>query len=314
MKKVYAAISIIIVGFASLFCHAGDNGAITYSKEKRVIIYKSPTESASVPFRETESAGNSVYSFTHFGGFPAVAHDSNSLDSYTAYATLEYKEKKLYIGCVYVDFKSNQNGLSSKQGYCGLNTVLPDGVDSNESVIDNITEGLINNSDAIDTSILIKNKVMNLPVLLYRDKLRYIFRLYNKDDLINGTNKLVSCSVSSSRCDVYDSNTWVIQTSSLEGVVDFKKIEHERNKKTLVAAKPQTTVDIKLLQWKPLSVTSDKAYFYNSKRSKLKSYLIKYDKINLLSVSDDGNWCQIRYISDKNKAIDAGMLCSDLSI
>lgn len=59
-------------------------------------------------------------------------------------------------------------------------------------------------------------------------------------------------------------------------------------------------------------VKASKSYFYDSSYKPKNSYLIKGDKINLLSISGNQKWCKVRYINIKNKSIDDVMLCSDL--
>lgn len=42
-----------------------------------------------------------------------------------------------------------------------------------------------------------------------------------------------------------------------------------------------------------ISVKLSKAFLYDSSLKMKKAYLIKNDKVNLISISDDGKWCRI---------------------
>lgn len=62
----------------------------------------------------------------------------------------------------------------------------------------------------------------------------------------------------------------------------------------------------------PFEVKSSRAYFQASTWEKMKSYLVKGDKITLLNLGEDR--CLIEYTNTKNKVIDGYISCQDLNI
>ncbi|EOI3446255.1 hypothetical protein ACMSWW_004336 [Cronobacter turicensis] len=118
----------------------------------------------------------------------------------------------------------------------------------------------------------------------------------------------------SGKCEAFTNSPWVIYDNKTSGKVEIMYEKNLDGKLELNKAIPSES-DANICSLYPaIRVKQPKSYFYDSSYKVKKSYLIKGDKVNLLSISADGKWCKIRYVNIKNKFIDNIMQCSDLSV
>lgn len=310
MKKT----SAFIVGF--IFCSisvsfaANDTGSkLSYDKGLQQI--KSDDGRSFLKFEERDE-GNAAYYFDYFGGRSAVVHDSDSLDSYSVFSVIERDNINFRINCIYADFKSGNNGIVSKEGLCGLDKKI-----DNESSVsggegDDFINGIINHNDKIQTSYFMNNKVKYLPIIIFQNEKRYAYKLYeSKNDLENGNYKIISCENNSSTCELYGSDTWVVIQNVPNPSIDFYVLMSLNGQSTFEKANAKK-VNLVPGGNSPFEVKSSKAYFQASTGKKMKSYLVKGDKITLLNLGEDG--CLIEYTNSKSKLIGGYISCQDLNI
>lgn len=310
MKKT----SAFIVGFffcsASVSFAANDTGSkLSYDKGLQQI--KSDDGRSFLKFEERDE-GNAAYYFDYFGGNSAVVHDSDSLDSYSVFSVIERDNINFRINCIYADFKSGRNGIVSKEGLCGLDKKI-----DNESFVsggegDDFINGIINHNDKIQTSYFMSDKVKYLPIIIFQNEKRYAYKLYeSKSDLENGNYKIISCENNSGTCELYGGDTWVVMQNVPNPSIDFNVLMSLNGQSTFEKANAKK-ISLVVGGNSPFEVKSSRAYFQTSTGKKVKSYLVKGDKITLLNLDEDV--CLIEYTNAKNKVIDGYISCQDLNI
>jgi len=310
MKKT----SAFIVGFfffsTSVSFAVNDTGSkLSYDKGLQQI--KSDDGRSFLKFEERDE-GNAAYYFDYFGGNSTVVHDSDSLDSYSVFSVIERDNINFRINCIYADFKSGKNGIVSKEGLCGLDKKI-----DNESSVsggegDDFINGIINHNDKIQTSYFMSDKVKYLPIIIFQNEKRYAYKLYeSKRDLEDGNYKIISCENNGGTCELYGSDTWVVIQSVPNPLINFNVLMGLNGQSTFEKANAKK---VKLVVGgnSPFEVKSSKAYFQTLTGKKMKSYLVKGDKITLLNLDEDR--CLIEYTNAKNKVIDGYVSCQDLNI
>ncbi|ANE75592.1 hypothetical protein [Dickeya solani] len=304
---------------ACLLCSLINNSAIAdesninygYDKNKGEIYAVSEKGKGVLNFEENYT-GNPAVSFGFFNNKPSIIVSARSLHDYTAYMTLQFKNGNFYADCLYVDIKSKQNGVASKEGLCGLNTpVSDDYMDLVEKQINDVS----NNIDTVDTSYFLNGKTTYIPLILFRGKDSLIYKIYkNKSAMLNDEYQILLTD-KHGQCQSYNKNTWLEYNSK---AADNAHIKAEKNKDDQISLIPIVVENGKKSndceKYSTFKVKSDKSFFYDENKNPKNSYLIKGDNITLLSIQDDDKWCRVRYVSDKNKNTDGNMLCSELTL
>lgn len=281
---------------------------IKYSKDDGEIYVMNGGVKKSFGFDEN-SSGNSERWFDLFNGKPAIVNDSNSLDSFSSYATLIYHNDDFYIDCIYIEFKSNKNGLYDKIGFCGLKKKIVNEYENVESYITSFSDKMSRQISALDTSRLISGKDDYLSIVSYRDKNTTLNKVYeSKESLIAGDYEYVI--ISGSSCKRYKKSPWVVYNGNGKTISFETKVSRNGNA-FLVGAKYESN-DGLCMNFNPAKVDSRKAYIYKSGKVTT-SYLIKGDFINYLYSDDSNHLCEVIYINEKNKEVKGSLLCSDIN-
>ena len=310
MKKTIAITSLLALIFSSFGCVAADEApGLSYDKNSQTI--KSSDGASSIKFEERDE-GNSSYYFDYFGGLPSIVHDSDSLDSYSAYSIIGYGQHEPSIECIYVDFKSGNNGVMSKEGRCGLDLKGNESHSFSGDEGDTIVNNIIGKINDINTAYLIKGKVNYLPIMMFQNKEQFVYKLYETSESLNGGSyKIISCGNNNSGCNVYSNKAWVV-INNTDGVsVKFEELKKINGHPVVDKAVPDE-VNTVMKNHLPFNVKSLKAYLHSSSGEKLKSYLVQGDKVTLLNINSGK--CSIRYINSKNKSLDGNIACSDLNL
>ncbi|MEB2416471.1 hypothetical protein [Citrobacter sp. R-1.5.2] len=309
MKKA----SAFIVGFficSSSVAFAVNDASSNLSYDKNSQQIKSDDGRSFLKFEEQDE-GNTSYYFDYFGGKPSVVHDSDSLDSYSVFSVIERDGINFKINCIYADFKSGNNGVVSKEGLCGIDKKIDNKSSVSGSEGDDFVNKIIDSNNKLKTSYFISDKVKYLPIILFQNKNQYVYKLYkSKSDLENGKYEIISCENSSGVCDLYGGDTWVVIHNTPNPSIDFDVFKSLNGKSTFEKANA-TKVNLVVGGNSPFEVKSSKSYFQTSTGEKMKSYLVKGDKITLLNLGEDR--CLIEYTNDKNKVIDGYISCQDLN-
>ena len=254
---------------------------------------------------------NPSYSFDFFSNSPAIVTDGRSLHDFTIYTTLNYSNSNFYVDCFYYNIKSKQNGMLVKEGICGLNKIIP--VNYADYIEEKVTN-VENDLDSFDTSLLLKGRVKYLTVVINHNSSGLIYKLYeNKVALLNDEFSILFFK-NNGNCEVYTGNPWVVTDVNNSLHVEIKREDTKNGRGLLISSSPINLDVNKCLLFPAFGVKEGKAFFYDSFFNAKKSYLIKNDKINLRSISDDGKWCSVGYINDRNKTTNGNMLCSDLAL
>ncbi|WP_323931408.1 hypothetical protein [Aeromonas caviae] len=282
---------------------------IKYSKDDSEIYIMDNGVKKSFHFSEF-SAGNSERWFDSFDNKPAIVNDSNSLDSFSSYTTLIYQNGYFYIDCVYVDYKTNRNGLRDKTGFCGINKKIENGYDSVDVFVSSFSDKVLSQISMIDTTRLINGEDNYLSIVSYRDRHKTLNKTYEaKDSLLAGDYDYAVSS--ENNCEIYKNSPWLIYNGNGTGVI-LKTEQKGDNGLYLVAAKSSVGNDI-CSKLKPVTVRSDRAYIYKDEK-KTSSYLIDGDLINYLYSDGSDVFCEIIYINNKNKKIRGSLLCADIKL
>ncbi|WP_395489246.1 hypothetical protein ACG1VR_15385 [Cedecea davisae] len=310
MKKNSAFIFGFFICSASVSFAANDTGSkLSYDKDLKQI--RSDDGRSFLNFEEREE-GNASYYFDYFGGKPSVVHDSDSLDSYSVFSVIERDDINFRVNCIYADFKSGSNGVVSKEGLCGLDKKIDNKSSISAVEGDDFINKIIDDNNKVKTSYFINGKVQYLPIILFQNEKLYAYKLYeSKIDLENGKYKIISCENNSDTCDLYGNDTWVVIHNAPNPSVDFDVLKSSNGKSTFERANA-TKVGLVAGGNSPFEVKSSKAYFQSSTEKKVKSYLVKGDKITLLNLGEDR--CLIEYTNAKNKIIDGYISCQDLNL
>ncbi|EAN2267934.1 hypothetical protein D9943_06335, partial [Salmonella enterica] len=295
------------------FCSSGDTNTITYGYDKLSSeIYATNGDIKKTLKFKFDYTGNPSYSFDFFSNSPSIVADGRSLHDFTAYTTLKLNHSDFYFDCLYYDIKSKQNGMLVKEGVCGLNTVIP--VNYAEYI-----EGKINDIekdiDSLDTSLLVSGKIKYLPVVINHNANGLVYKIYESKDAFLNDNFSILVVKNNRDCEIFPDNPWIITENGKPFQEIEVKSELMRNGKLiLINASPKYFGINKCLLFPAFSVNVNKAFFYDSSFNAKKSYLIRDDKINLTAISNDGKWCSVNYLNDKNKTVKGTMLCSQLNL
>lgn len=310
MKKIIATSSLLTLILSGTGCVAADM-APTLSYDKNAKVIKLSDGATSMKFEERDE-GNSSYYFDYFGGLPAVVHDSDSLNSYSVYSIIDAAKREPDIKCIYVDFKSGNNGVASKEGRCGLDLKGTEHLSFSGNEGDDVVNNIIEKNNSINTSYLINGKIKYLPIMMFQSKTQYVYKLYETSkDLSDGSYKMISCSNNGNACEVYSNNTWVVFNDAAGLSATFEDIK-KINGNSVIGKASSEKVSDDLKKFLPFNIKSIKAYLRSSSGEMMKSYLIQGDKVTLLTI--DNNVCSIRYINSKNKSLDGNVSCGDLNL
>ncbi|WP_421217626.1 hypothetical protein [Aeromonas enteropelogenes] len=281
---------------------------IKYNKDDSEIYVIDGGEKKSFHFSELGS-GNSERWFDYFDNKPTIVNDSNSLDSFSSYTTLMYHNGEFYIDCVYVDFKSNRNGLHDKTGFCGLRKKIDNRYDNVDSFILSFSDKVSNQIVAIDTSRLINDENNYISIVSYRDKKKTLNKIYeSKAALVAGNYDYAVFS--NNNCELYKNSPWLIYSDN-GNEVSLKTEQKGKNNIYLISAKPDVDNNNLCDDFKPITVGSERAYIYKNGKRTI-SYLIYGDLINFLYGDENNHFCEVSYINNKNTKINGSLLCSDI--
>ncbi|HDK6221888.1 TPA: hypothetical protein M2P66_002012 [Klebsiella quasipneumoniae] len=288
------------------------DGSVTYGYDQsnNLIYAKKDGRENVLKFNE-DYTGNPSYLFDFFSGSPAIVVDSRSLHDSTVYATLKYDGSKFLIDCLYLNVKNKKNGILVKEGECKLDMSPVEGyADFIEKKVGKTKYDM----DSIDTNLILNGKKSYLPIVIYNSKDELVYQFYgNKQALLDDNYSVISLS-ENGRCKVFVNSPWIIYNKNDSGRVEIMSEKISDGKIELIKSVPNIEDSNKCSVYPAISVIKPKSYFYDSSFKIKKSYLVKGDKVNLLSISADGKWCNARYINIKNIASDNIMLCADLSI
>lgn len=287
-----------------------DTGSkLSYDKNSQQI--KSDDGRSFLKFEEQDE-GNTSYYFDYFGGKPSVVYDSDSSDSYSVFSVIERDGINFKVNCIYADFKSGSNGIVSKEGLCGLDKKIDNKLSVSGGEGDDFINGIINHNNKMQTSYFMNDKVKYLPIILFQNENRYAYKLYeSKSDLGNGNYKIISCENNGGACELYGSDTWVVIRNTPNPSIDFDVLKISNGKSTFEKANAKK-VDLVTDGHSPFEVKFSRAYFLSSTGKKMKSYLVKGDKITVLNIGV--NRFLIEYTNAKNKIIDGYISCQDLNL
>lgn len=309
MNKYIVMLMVALSGH-SMVGFAKDAVMYGYDKSNHEIYAQNGNKKGTLKFEE-DYTGNPSYSFDFFSGAPAIIADGQSLHDSTVYATLNYSNDKFNIDCLYYNIKSKKNGVLIKEGVCGLDMSSPE---KYSDYIDQKVNEIEDDMDSTDTSLILNGKMSYLPIVIYKNKGKLLYKLYNNKQAMLDDKYSVLSMTNNGECEVFTNNPWVIYNAQDPQQAEIMSEKNANGKIELNKATPQTSEVNECLLYPAISIKQPKAFFYDSSFNVTKSYLIKNDKINLLSVSADGKWCKARYINNKNIPIDNNMLCSDLAI
>ncbi len=307
MKK-YMVMLVVILTSYSIIAFSKEEIVYGYDKPKNEIYAFKGSQKGVLKFEE-KYTGNPSYFFDFFSGAPAIIVDGRSLHDITVYATLNYVNNEFNINCLYYNIKSKRNGVLVKEGVCGLNISTQENY---LDYIDNKVNQVENAMDSPDTSLILNGRVKYLAIIVFNSKSKLLYKLYNnKKAMLNDDYSILSIA-NDGGCKVFSNNPWVIYNAQDAQQAEVMSEKIINGKIEINKAYPKKINGNECLLYPAVSVMTSKAFFYDLSLNVKKSYLIKDDKINLLSVGADDKWCKVRYINNKNTAIDNNMLCSDL--
>lgn len=300
---------LFICSVSVVFAATDTDSTLSYDKNSQQI--KSDDGRSFLKFEERDEGNTGCY-FDYFGGKPSIVHDSDSLYSYSVFSVIERDNIDFRIDCIYADFKSGSNGIVSKEVFCGLDKEIDNKSSISGGEGDDFINGIINRNNKVQISHFMNGKVKYLPIILFQNENRYAYKLYeSKSDLENGNYKIISCENNSGTCELYGSDTWVVIRNTPNPSIDFDVLSSLNGKPAFEKANA-TKVDLVVGGNSPFEIKSSKAYLQSSTGKKMKSYLVKGDKITLLNLGDDK--CLIEYTNAKNKVIDGYISCQDLNL
>lgn len=303
----YILFLAILLGVTPMVVLATEDVVYGYDKSNNKIYAKVGNTKATLNFEE-DYTGNPAYVFDFFYGLPAIIADSRSLHDLTTYAILNYREKKFNIDCIYYEIKSKQNGLFLKEGICGLNEI---NVGNYQDIINEKTSDVVSDMDSVDTSLLLNGKVTYLPIVINKNKEQTVYKFYaDKKSLLDDKYSIVS--VNKNLCEVYENNPWVVYNNNSLGGVQI--LSGGDGRQRLVPATPSVKSKRICSTYPAVTVKVPKAFLYDAKKNVKKAYLIKGDSLNVLSVSNDEQWCNIKYLNHKNKPIESIVQCQNLDL
>lgn len=309
MNKCIFFIGIFFSG-CSMLSFADGSVTYGYDQSNNLIYAKKDGRENVLKFNE-DYTGNPSYLFDFFSGSPAIVVDSRSLHDSTVYATLKYDGNKFLIDCLYLNVKNKKNGILVKEGVCNLDMSPVEGY---ADFIEKKVSKTKYDMDSIDTNLILNGKKSYLPIVIYNSKDELVYQFYGDKQALLDDNYSVIYLSENGRCKVFVNSPWIIYNKNDSGRVEIMSEEISDGKIELIKSVPNIEDSNKCSVYPAISVIKPKSYFYDSSFEIKKSYLVKGDKVNLLSISADGKWCNARYINIKNIASDHIMLCADLSI
>lgn len=303
---------VLVVGLASYSMTGFAESSILYGYDRvnHEIYAKNKNNKRSFKFKE-DYTGNPSYWFDFFSGIPAIVADSHSLHDSTVYATLDYANNEFKIDCLYYNIKSKRNGLLVKEGVCGLNLPAPE---KHAEYIDKKVNSVEDDMDIVDTSLLLDNKVSYITLIVFRDRDKTIYKNYDSKQAMLDDSYSIFIEDNKGNSEIILGSPWVIYGNNKMQLIEVMSEKVVDGKIELSKAVPKASSASKCLTYPAVSVKKSKSYLYDSSYNIKKSYLIENDKVNLLFMSEDRKWCQVRYFNNQNKYIDNNMLCSDLRI
>ncbi|WP_151995159.1 hypothetical protein [Buttiauxella massiliensis] len=310
MNKNFLMLLMVVIVSHSTISQANDAVMYGYDKSNDEIYAQKGNNKIILKFEENYTE-NPSYSFDFFSGTPAIIADGRSLHDSTVYATLKYTNDKFIIDCLYSNVKSKKNGVLVKEGVCGLEFSPPE---KYSDYIDKKVNEIEVNMDSTDTSLILTGKVNYLPIVVFNSKERLLYKLYNNKQALMDDNYSILSLTSKGECEVFVDSPWVVYNAQITGQEEIMSEKISDGKIELNKAIPSLSDKNMCSRYPAISINQSKAYFYDSMYNMKGSYLIKGDKVNLLSVSADGKWCKARYINNKNKSTVSNILCSDLNI
>ncbi|WP_031520937.1 hypothetical protein [Siccibacter colletis] len=307
MKQCNFLMFFALCGY-SLLSYAHGSFGYGYDKEKSVIYAQKNNMELTLQFKQDYN-GNPSYAFDFFNGFPAIVADSRSLHDATIYATLNTIDNEFFIDCVYLAVKSKRNGIFAKEGICGLERVS---AHNYKKFLDEKKSEVVNDIDSVDTSLLLNGKKDYLPIVIFNSKGVLLYKLYKSKEALLSDEYSILALKDDGQCEVYENSPWTIFHRIYQDDIVIMDEINVGDKLELSKSIPNKSVANICSSYPAMIVKASKSYFYDSSYKPKNSYLIKGDKINLLSISGNQKWCKVRYINIKNKSIDDVMLCSDL--
>lgn len=294
----------------SVFCNANATIKYTYDESKSEIRADVDGNIKKIYFSEF-SKSNFSGSFKFVGESPAVVYDNNSMMNYSTQVILKYKKNEFVIDCVSLDIRSGYNGVYAKEGVCGLDKPVSGDFSKYEDYVYSIVNQYLDRVNFIDTTYYRDELVNKLPIILVRNKEHYIYKFYaSVDDLINGEYTIREC-FKSDPCKDYKQQPWIITNSGDAGKVTLLQDKIVKNQYSLIPAVASAAVDNS--KFTPFTIAADRVYFYSDDYQKRKAYLIKDDKVNLVSMTDDKVWCRVQYFNESNKSIVGNIRCEELN-
>jgi len=299
--------SLVAISINPLLSVAADNIEYGYDRINKQIFAKDGSAESTLRFEE-DYTGNPTYGFSYFNGRPAIVADSRSLYDSTVYAVLNYRNSQLELDCLYIDMKSKINGISVKEGSCGLKDKEPE---KYKDIIDRNVSSIQARIDSIDTSPLLRVGQKYISAILYKDINRTIYKIYT-DRFALLSDKYLIASKMNNLCEVYENSPWIVyNTDRIEGVEIITDIDDSGRLTPAISSKNKNSI---CSSYPAVKVKSSKAHLYDSKKELKKSYLISGDELNLRAISEDKKWCSVVYINKLNKRLQAVMHCKDLDL
>jgi hypothetical protein len=303
---------ILLFLLVSFIGVASDNKVIYgYDKQSHQIYARIGEQTESIPFYENYNDNPSIQ-FGYFNAKPAIIISGESLHDYSVYATFNYHNQGFYIDCIYSDMKSKQNGISSKEGICGLNFSL---LKDYKIFVESIIESTFKNIDMVNTSYFLSGKTDYLPILLFRNNNYYVYKLYtSKENMLDDKYHILSID-DKNQCLSYRNKTWTIYEQSNDNII-FLESEKNDGKNIYLDKLPlnDNYHNDDCLSFPIFRVKENKSFFYDEENNQKKSYLIKNDKFTLLSLSENRKWCEVQYLNINNKKLYGKLLCSTLNL
>lgn len=294
----------------TIYSGTAHSNGIFYNEVTKKISARNDAGESYLVFEET-SHGNSEVFFDYFNGQAALVHDNNSLISYSSYSTIVKDGDGFKFDCVYLELKNNRNGINSREGVCGINKHIPNksvlSGEENSEVIEHMIQRLSN----VSTDYFIDGKTERLPILLFQSESSFVYKIYyNKNDFLEGKYSIVRCENKPHICTIYNGEPWFILYKGYK-VPFLLKIGQRTNEGLHLMNTGGVSVNNKS-SFMPFTVKKERAFFYDNSLNKKKSYLIKGDKVTLLSYGEQ--LCKVAFLNNENNAVVGSVMCSDLSL
>lgn len=308
MNKYF--VKIILIFFFVFNSSAGAVVKYTYDKNSGNIKAEEAGSAHVINFNAiNQSNFNGWVEF--IGEKPAIVYDNNSVMNYSTYVMLGFNKDGFFIDCIYLDVRSGYNGVLSKEGVCGLSKPISGDFSKYEEYVYSIVNTHLDKVNLIDTTPYRESWVNNLSIILMRSKEHYVYKFYtSKEDLLNGNYIIREC-FENDKCRDYKNQPWIILDSQNVEKVTLLQDKIINDRLNLVSA--TSSVAEKNSNFTPFTISAERAFFYSDDYQKRKAYLIKNDKVNLVSMTEDKKWCRVQYINASNKSIEGNISCEELN-